>query len=61
LAVSIAVSRFKASIEGIFVEIERVGARLVTSEIAFTEVLVVPFRAGNDESGQPMSGFWIPS
>ena len=40
---------FKASIEGLFVEIERAGARLVTSELTFTEVLVVPFRVGNDE------------
>lgn len=40
---------FKASIEGLFVEIERAGARLVTSELTFTEVLVLPFRIGNDE------------
>jgi predicted nucleic acid-binding protein len=40
---------FKASIEGLFVEIERAGARLVTSELTFTEVLVMPFRIGNDE------------
>lgn len=40
---------FKASIEGLFVEIERAGARLVTSELTFTEVLVLPFRVGNDE------------
>ena len=40
---------FKASIAGLFVEIERAGARLVTSELSFTEVLVMPFRAGNDE------------
>lgn len=39
---------FKASIEWLFVEIERVGARLVTSELTSTEVLA-PFRAGNDE------------
>ncbi|MHB8167157.1 MAG: type II toxin-antitoxin system VapC family toxin [Sulfuricella sp.] len=40
---------FKASIEGLFVEIERAGARLVTIELTFTEVLVVPFRVGNDD------------
>ncbi|OIP13989.1 MAG: hypothetical protein AUK53_05790 [Betaproteobacteria bacterium CG2_30_59_46] len=40
---------FKASIEGLFIEIERAGARLVTSELTFTEVLVLPFRVGNDE------------
>jgi len=40
---------FKASIEGLFVEIERADARLVTSELTFTEVLVMPFRVGNDE------------
>lgn len=42
-------SDFKASIAGLFVEIEQAGARLVTSELAFTEVLVMPLRDGNDE------------
>lgn len=40
---------FKASIAGLFVEIEQAGARLVTSELTFTEVLVMPLRVGNDE------------
>lgn len=40
---------FKASMEGLFAEIERVGALLITSELTYTEVLVVPFRSGNDE------------
>lgn len=40
---------FKASIEGLFVAIERAGARLVTGELTFTEVLILPFRLGNDE------------
>ncbi|MBZ0091608.1 MAG: type II toxin-antitoxin system VapC family toxin [Sulfuricellaceae bacterium] len=40
---------FKARIEGLFVEIEQAGARLVTSELTYTEVLVVPFRIGNEE------------
>ncbi|MFN3397254.1 MAG: type II toxin-antitoxin system VapC family toxin [Sulfurimicrobium sp.] len=40
---------FKTSIEGLFVEIEQAGARLVTSELTFTEVLVMPFRVSNDE------------
>ncbi len=40
---------FKASIEGLFIEIEQAGARLVSSELTFTEVLVLPFRVGNDE------------
>ncbi|MHB9117367.1 MAG: type II toxin-antitoxin system VapC family toxin [Burkholderiales bacterium] len=40
---------FKARIEGLFVEIEQAGARLVTSELTYTEVLVVPFRTGNEE------------
>jgi predicted nucleic acid-binding protein len=40
---------FKASMEGLFIEIERADARLVTSELTFTEVLVMPFRVGNDE------------
>ncbi len=40
---------FKVSIEGLFIEIERAGARLVTSELTFTEVLVLPFRVGNDD------------
>ncbi|MHB9118327.1 MAG: type II toxin-antitoxin system VapC family toxin [Burkholderiales bacterium] len=39
---------FKARIEGLFVEIEQAGARLVTSELTYTEVLVVPFRTGNE-------------
>ncbi len=38
---------FKASIEGLFVEIEQVGARLITSELTYTEALVLPFRAGD--------------
>lgn len=41
---------FKASIEGLLSRSsERAGARLVTSELTFTEVLVLPFRVGNDE------------
>jgi predicted nucleic acid-binding protein len=38
---------FKASIEGLFVEIEQAGARLITSELTYTEVLVLPFRTGD--------------
>lgn len=40
---------FKASIEGLFAEIEEAGARLITSELTYTEVLVVPFRTANTE------------
>ena len=40
---------FKASIAGLFVEIGQADARLVTSELTFTEVLVMPLRVGNDE------------
>lgn len=40
---------FKASIEGLFVEIEKAGARLITSELTYTEVLVLPFRTGDME------------
>lgn len=38
---------FKASIEGFFVEIEKTGARLITSELTYTEVMVIPFRIGD--------------
>lgn len=38
---------FKASIEGFFVEIEKTGARLITSELTYTEVMVMPFRIGD--------------
>lgn len=38
---------FKDSIEGLFVEIEQAGARLITSELTYTEVLVFPFRTGD--------------
>ncbi len=40
---------FKATIEGLFAEIEQAGARIITSELTYTEVLVVPFRTGNAE------------
>ena len=40
---------FKASIEGLFVEIEQADARLITSELTYTEALVVPLRTGNTE------------
>ena len=40
---------FKASIEGLFLEIEQAGALLITSELTYTEVLVFPFRTGNAE------------
>jgi predicted nucleic acid-binding protein len=35
---------FKASIESLFVELEKSGARLITSELTYTEVLVSPFK-----------------
>ncbi len=38
---------FKATIEGLFTEIEQAGARIITSELTYTEVLVVPFRTGD--------------
>lgn len=40
---------FKAAIEGLFVEIEQAGARLITSELTYTEALVLPFRTGDAE------------
>lgn len=40
---------FKASIAGLFAEIEKAGARLITSELTYTEVLVLPFRTNDAE------------
>lgn len=40
---------FKASLDVLFVEIDRARARLITSELSYTEVLVLPFRAGDGE------------
>lgn len=40
---------FKSSIKGLFVEIEQAGARLITSELIYTEALVLPFRTGDME------------
>jgi len=42
-------SAFKASIASLFAEFDRVGARLITSELALTEALVVPLRNGDAE------------
>jgi predicted nucleic acid-binding protein len=40
---------FKTAIEGLFAEIEEAGARLITSELTYTEVLVLPFRTDDAE------------
>ena len=40
---------FKASIASLFAEFDRAGARLITSELALTETLVVPLRTGDVE------------
>ena len=37
----------KASIAGFISEIDRADSRIVTSELAYTELLVIPFRTGN--------------
>jgi predicted nucleic acid-binding protein len=37
----------KASIEGFISEIDRADSRIVTSELAYTELLVIPFRTSN--------------
>ena len=38
---------FKDSIDALFVELEKSGARLITSELTYTEVLVSPFKTGD--------------
>lgn len=40
---------FKVSITGLFTEFDRAGARLVTSELALTEALVLPLRNKDGE------------
>lgn len=40
---------FKASITSLFAEFERAGARLITSELALTEALVLPLRQADEE------------